>query len=387
MSSQPQHLAVMLSGELRNGASSLVQPNAVVGLSPLELYVRLQRTARWPTRAHLFACFNRPLNITPSVRSMLQPAFASIWAIDASSQFDRLLQCLLLVEARYPGRHSAFLRARPDMLMLGALPSPLFADPLSMHVKYRNYNQQHVGQDLMRDHLVCGMCDQWCECATRKYGGLFHYSNEAGALGTDRPGHCGVITDTVFLFGRALLPRVRRVLRAYATASLDMSFPPRAPLNQPEHCASAGVMVELGLQRLFDDFNISYRPLALRTALARQLQPDTPSWGSVACQLAWDAPPVPCTTPCVPPHSRVAAAVAFRRKWPGREAPGAPWMAPHCPMKETGAWAGCNPKQKVWAAAEPCDRAAASEAARGRPRRLANGRWIGGNHEFFMKVT
>lgn len=273
----PRNLAIVASGELRG---SLLAPNPVVGLSPLDLFRRLQRIQKpraWTTR--IFACVDRPLNASELM-------IAGAWSFAAVSQFDRLEKCLQHVGSH----HHAYLRVRPDLLVLGALPSPLLLrDGSILYAKYRNYYSQHITSGITRDEVVCGACEQSCECATRKYGSRFHFL-----------GHCGVISDSVFLFGRKLLPTMRNVLRAYSTASLDETKAPRAPFDQPEHCAAAGNMVELGFQRLLDDANVTFRPLSLRTALTREMQPRTPSYRSVACILSWGAAPVPCSDACVP---------------------------------------------------------------------------------------
>ena len=339
----PRHLAVLISGQVRHANVSFFAPNPVLGLSPLQLYVRMRHSMPSPWRAELFLCAERPVSGHPALE---HADFAGVWAFNASSQFERLALCLQHVDRHHHRAHDAFLRVRPDMLMLGPLPPSFFPadDPRAVLVKWNRYNPAFIRGDTLREHVICGACDQFCECAQRKYGQvLYHFSDRNDSLGHDRsrgPGHCGLMTDMIFGFGRALLPNVLKVLRFYSGVYDNATAWPRAPWNQPAHCVDAGRMTETGLQRLLDLENVTYVPLALRTALGRQLQPDTPSWASMACMLNWGAQPVRCSAPCEVDSYTTSGKYSSPAH--------ALQLPPFCPMATKGQWAGCNPVSKNW---------------------------------------
>jgi hypothetical protein len=338
----PLGMAVLISGGMNHANVSFFEPNPVLMLSPMQLYLRLKHTMPSPWAAHLFLCGDQSESMHPALE---RAGFSGAWSFKAADQFERMLICLTRVEQNHAGVHDAYLRVRPDMLMLGPMPLISLAEnPRTLLVKWNRYNPSFLRQGVMRDELICGMCDQWCECAQRKYGQvLYHFSNRSNVLGTDgsrAPGNCGFMTDTIFGFGRELVPTVLKVLHFYSGVFKNVSAWPRSPKHQPDHCVEAGVMVEIGLHRLFDLENVTYVPLRLRTILARTMQPDMPSWQSVACMLTWGADPVPCSAPCVMPRSNSSAEPWREHKsW-------APKLPPHCPMTYKGQNAGCNPVNK-----------------------------------------
>ena len=85
----PRHLAVLISGQVRHANVSFFAPNPVLGLSPLQLYVRMRHAMPSPWRAELFLCAERPVSGHPALE---HADFAGVWAFNASSQFERLGQ-------------------------------------------------------------------------------------------------------------------------------------------------------------------------------------------------------------------------------------------------------------------------------------------------------
>ena len=254
-------LAVVASGQARDYHVS----NPVVGHTPVQSWPLLAPLNHHHGRAlRIFACTDAPLPPGPV-------PLAGQWVFDSPSQFSRLLACLELVEPDLARpRHSAYLRLRPDSLVLGRLPPSLLREPEpdAVYVRWRVYSNAHVKQTQLRDSMECGMCDQWCECAQRKYGQVLFHTN----------GSCGVPTDKVFLFGpNALLP-MARALRNYSLP--DASHPARSPETHSDHCVDAGRMVETGFGRVLEDEGLRLLPLPLRITLNRELQSDVPSWRS-----------------------------------------------------------------------------------------------------------
>ena len=299
---QPRQLALVVSGTLTrtHRHEHPLEINPVFGKSPAQSWRAM--TAR------IYLCTDAPLLGRAPV------ALAGQWVYESKNQFVRLLDCLRRVEPdAFRPMHSAYLRLRPDSLLLGALPADLLQRPLAPDVVYARWRVYDYGRvrAQFRDAMECGACDQWCECAQRKYGQVLFKSN-----GSD----CGVPTDRVFLFGSDALPLLLRALRSYNNPSLD--HPLRSPLSQPHRCAEAGRMIEVGFGRALEDARLRLRPLPLRHVLAHELQPDTPSWASKACMLDWGAMPIGCSRPCHDPtwkrnRSRLGVLA--------------------------GAWRGCNP--------------------------------------------
>ena len=294
-------LALVVSGTLTrtHRHEHPLEVNPVLGRSPAQSWDAFG--------ARLYLCTDAPL------RGRAPVALAGQWVFASQGQFARLLACLRRVEPNpFRPRHSAYLRLRPDSLLLGALPADLLLRPLApdvVYARWRVYNYGHV-RNQIRDAMECGVCDQWCECAQRKYSQVLFKSN-----GSD----CGVPTDRVFLFGNGALPPLLRALRNYSNPDAD--HPLRSPLSQPHRCAEAGRMIEVGFGRALEDVGLWLLPLPLRHVLAHELQPDTPSWASKACMLSWSAAPVGCSRPC---HDTGT----LNRSHPGLL---------------TGAWRGCNP--------------------------------------------
>ena len=155
----PRHLAVLISGQVRHANVSFFSPNPVLGLSPLQLYVRMRHAMPSPWRAELFLCAERPVSGHPALE---HADFAGVWAFNASSQFERLALCLQHVDRHHHRAHDAFLRVRPDMLMLGPLPPSFFPadDPRAVLVKWNRYNPAFIRGDTLREHVICGACDR-----------------------------------------------------------------------------------------------------------------------------------------------------------------------------------------------------------------------------------
>lgn len=294
-------LALVVSGTLTRTYrhEHPLKVNSVLGKSPAQSWSAIG--------ARVYLCTDAPLPGHAPV------ALAGQWVFASQGQFARLRTCLLLVEPdSFRPMHSAYLRLRPDSLVLGALPVDLLR-PLSpnvVYVRWRIYDHGHVRAQV-RDAMECGVCDQWCECAQRKYGQVLFKSN-----GSD----CGVPTDRVFLFGSGALPPLLRALHNYSNPDAD--HPLRSPSSQPHRCAVAGRMIEVGFGRALEDVGLRLLPLSLRHVLAHELQPDTPSWASKACMLDWDAAPMGCSRPC---HGSM--------RTPTRSQLGL----------LTGEWRGCNP--------------------------------------------
>jgi hypothetical protein len=304
----PLPLALVVSGTLTRARrhEHPLEVNAVLGKSPAQSWSVV--TVR---DAHVYLCTDAPLLRRAPV------TLAGNWVFASHGQFARLLACLRRVEPD-PLRpmHSAYLRLRPDSLVLGALPADLRLRPLAsdaVYARWRVYAHKHM-RNQVRDAVECGVCDQWCECAQRKYGQVLFKPN-----GSD----CGVPTDRVFLFGSDALPPLLRALRNYSTPGAD--HPLRSPLSQPHRCAEAGRMIEVGFGRALEDAGLRLLPLPLRHVLAHELQPHTPGWASKACMLDWGAAPVGCNHPCHGPT-----------KTPTRSQPGV----------LVGAWRGCNPADR-----------------------------------------
>ena len=297
----PQPLALVVSGTLArtHRHEDPLKVNPVFGKSPAQSWGAIG--------ARVYLCTNVPLLGRAPI------ALAGRWVFASPGQFARLLACLRRVEPNpFQPMHSAYLRLRPDSLVLGALPTVLLRPfaPDKVYVRWRIYDHGHVRAQV-RDAMECGVCEQWCECAQRKYSQVLFKSN-----GTD----CGVPTDRIFLFGSGALPSLLRALHNYSTPDAD--HPLRSPLPQPHRCAVAGRMIEVGFGRALEDAGLRLLPLPLRHVLAHELQPDTPSWASKACMLDWDAAPIGCSRPCRGPT-------------------GAPTRAQLGLL--AGEWRGCNP--------------------------------------------
>ena len=312
---KPHHvLAVLVCGTVGRAGKheDPLQVNPALQRSPMQTWHSLARNTRGSVR--IFSCTNAPL------AGLLPVALAGQWVFESQSQFARLLTCLQHVEPDLARpRHTAYLRLRPDSLVLGELPTPLLREPAqdAVYARWRYYDNAHVRGQL-RDAMDCGTCDQWCECAQRKYGQVLFKTNRSD---------CGTLTDRVFLFGGGALPPLLRALRNYSNPDAD--HPSRSPLLQSDRCVQAGRMVETGFGRVLEDEGLRLLPLPFRHVLSRELQPDTPSWESKACMLAWGDEPVRCDQPCHDPS------------WRGNRThvgPG-PFLA-SCP------WRGCNPTNK-----------------------------------------
>ena len=301
--SQPLALVVSGTRTRTHRHEHPLEVNPVLGRSPAQSW-----GAVTTSHARVYLCTDAPL------RGRAPVALAGRWVFASQGQFARLLACLRRVEPNpFRPRHSAYLRLRPDSLLLGALPADLLRRPLApdvVYARWRVYDYGHV-RNQVRDAMECGVCDQWCECAQRKYGQVLFKTN-----GSD----CGVPTDRVFLFGSGALPSVVRALRNYSHPEAD--HPLRSPLSQPHRCVQAGRMIEVGFGRVLEDAGLRLLPLRLRHVLAHELQPDTPRWASKACMLDWGVAPVGCGRPCRDPTG------SLNRSRPGLLA---------------GAWRGCNP--------------------------------------------
>ena len=298
-------LAVLASGLIlrANRLDDPLAANELIGRSPLQTWFELNRAT--PALAvRIFACTDKPLG-TVTV------PLAGQWVFESPNQFARLRSCLERVEPHeaHAPRHWAFLRLRPDSLVLGGLPPlPLHApDGRAVYVRWRVHTGSPIAHSQLRDSMECGVCEQWCECAQRKYGQVLFKA----------AGDCGVPTDRVFFFGRLALPSVMRALANYSAP--DERHPARDPGVHSDHCVVAGRMIETGFGRVLEDHGLRLLPLPFRTALNRELQRDTPSWGSRACMLAWGDAPGACNASCA------GGGVGGRR---------------------SGRWDGCNPVNK-----------------------------------------
>ena len=275
-----ERVAVVVSG-----ARLLPRPNPVIGMTAAatwahHLQTRPGQTDRNAKVVSFFLCVAAP----PDPLMMQPVRWSGSWTFRAQSQFERLLKCLQLIESDWPRHHSAFLRLRPDALVFGPLPSPLLPDQHAFYGKY--YHWSHRVESVTRDEVDCGMCDQDCNCFQRKYGQVLYSFTRK---------NCAVVTDRVFLFGRAALPRMLTVL---SNLSNTTEHPMRSRELMPHLCIDAGVMVETGFSRLLEVQRLDVLPLRFRTVLERSLQPDTPGWASVACIFTWGDDPVPCNAPC-----------------------------------------------------------------------------------------
>ena len=86
--------------------------NQVLGRSPLETWARLKRT---PGVVHMFSCTDKPM------QSASFP-WSGQWTFSSESQFERIYHCLKRIEPDLTKpRHSAYLRLRPDAVVLGSL--------------------------------------------------------------------------------------------------------------------------------------------------------------------------------------------------------------------------------------------------------------------------
>lgn len=277
----PRHsVAVVVSGKI-----TAPQLNPVLGLTPDNSWLN-NLIKRRNSDVHLlrfFLCTAERVAPPPMVH------WSGSWSFASVSQFDRLLRCLQLVEEHWPKRHSAFLRLRPDALVLGPLPTPLLPSTVAL------YGHVYVAKPstllrMTRDQMYCGFCDRQCFCEQRKYGQVLWHSPVP---------HCSVITDQVFLFSRRVLAAVLRALSNYTNAD-DMLHPARVADARGPYCLRAGRMVEVGWSRLVEGEGIPVAPLRLRTLLDRHLQPGSPLWTSRNCILSWDdSKPLPCNGPCV----------------------------------------------------------------------------------------
>ncbi len=275
---QSNPLALVVSGTLTRTQrhEHPFEVNSVLGKSPAQSWSTID--------ARVYLCSDAPLvGSTPL-------ALAGQWVVKSGNQFERLLICLLLVEPNaFRPIHSAYLRLRPDSLLLGTFPMDLLLQPLEsdvLYARWRIYDYEHI-RTQFRDAMECGACEQWCECAQRKYGQVLFKSNNSD---------CGVPTDRVFFFGSGALSPLLRALQNYSNP--DATHPLRSPLLQPNRCAKYGRMIEVGFGRALEDAGLRLRPLPLRHVLAHELQPDTPSWASKACMLDWDSAPVLCSRSC-----------------------------------------------------------------------------------------
>ena len=307
-SKKPIILAVVVSGLLgraQDRQEDSLQINPTIQRSPLQTWNLLSRRIQGTVR--IFTCTDAPLPYSKII--------AGRWVFESHSQFARLRTCLQFIEPDLTQpRHTSYLRLRPDSLVLGGLPSFVLRrpEPDAVYARWRYYSYSHVRGQL-RDSMECGTCDQWCECAQRKYGQVLFHTN-----GSD----CGVPTDRTFFFGRNALQQVIRALRNY---SVPDNHPARSPEIQSDHCVHIGRMVETGFGRVLEDEGLRLLSLPFRHALQRELQLDTPSWRSVACMLAWGDKPISCNEPCYDPSWRDnRTSVGFM----------------------TGQWRGCNPVNK-----------------------------------------
>ena len=210
-------LAVVVSGTVSRHVSRHEDPlevNPALQRSPMQTWHSLSRNTRGSVR--IFSCTNAPL------AGLLPVALAGQWVFESQSQFARLLTCLQFVEPDLARpRHTAYLRLRPDSLVLSELPTALLQEPAqdAVYARWRYYDIAHVRGQL-RDAMNCGVCDKGCECAQRKCGQVLFKTNNHS--------DCGTPTDRVFLFGGGALPPLLRALRNYSNPDTD--HPSRSPL-------------------------------------------------------------------------------------------------------------------------------------------------------------
>ena len=301
---QPIALALVVSGLLRRHSprhgSDSFQMNPILQSSPIQTWSLLSQRTQGVVR--IFTCTDAPLAPSEHV--------AGRWVFESHSQFARLLTCLQFIEPNLAQpRHTSYLRLRPDSLVLGGLPPFVLnrPHPDAVYARWRYYDHSHVRGQL-RDSMECGACDQWCECAQRKYGQVLFHTN-----GSD----CGVPTDRTFFFGRSALQSVIRALRNYSKPD---GHPARSPELQSDHCVNVGRMVETGFGRVLEDEGLRLLSLPFRHALQRELQLNTPKWKSVTCMLAWGENPISCDQPCNDLGSnrtRVRAVGFMKAQWQG----------------------------------------------------------------------
>ena len=276
-------LAVLVSGQANLKRSTTTRAatfqNDVLQQSPAESWLHLKHGWR---ETRLFACTDQPLTDDPAGLKIL----SRHWIFNSSSQFSRLLECLQRVEAVHPHEHHAFLRIRPDFLVLQPLRQPVALD--TFYGKFAYYPRD-LGHALRRDQVSCGACDLHCECLQRKYGQVLYAFRSPSCR---HP----VVTDQVFLFGQRVLPKLLRALRNFSNPTYG--HPARTPTSA-RHCISAGRMLEIGFSRLLEDESIPVRPLSFRGVLERSLLRTTPGWGSLACMFAWPQASAPrCSEDC-----------------------------------------------------------------------------------------
>ena len=201
----------------------------------------------------------------------------------------RLSICFEHLEAKWPGSHDAFLRLRPDSLVLGPLPTPLLPIPALFGHVYHSRSSKL----LHRDQIHCGQCENFCKCEQNKWGQILWHA---------RADHCAVLTDQVFLFPAMLLPPVRWVLGNYSSSATNEfgHFARQRIVAGGPFCLDAGRMAEIGWSRLLEFTGIPVAPLSFRSVLSRMLQPNTSRRHSVECMLTWGSSAPSCTDRCVP---------------------------------------------------------------------------------------
>ena len=178
---QAQVLPVLIAGQERGLSNS---QNEVIRASPAETWSMINAGGDVVQRpkARFFACADRPIEA---------PILTQQWVFNASSQFARLHECLLRIEAAFPSQHHAFLRIRPDFLVLAPLRQTIEVNAfLGKYYYYPGYLGAATSL-LTRDQVSCGMCDNMCECAQRKYGQIL-YTFESDKC------RWPIVTDQVF---------------------------------------------------------------------------------------------------------------------------------------------------------------------------------------------
>ena len=299
-----EELAVLVSGR-----SVPLESNQIIGRTV---------ASTWWHHLHL----NRPSSVR-TVRFFLcvaeqapQLAFEDVqwsgnWTFASPSQFGRLLECLRLVEEIWPQRHTAFLRLRPDSIVLGPLPDPLLPTRVALYGQVYLAKVGFKEANLLRDEVHCGMCERRCLCESRKYGTV----NVRHAAD-----HCAVITDQVFMFPRRVLAGVRRVLANYTDSGPGHFARQRYPPVERGFCIDEGHAVEVGWSRLLEvQGHIPVVPLRLRTTLNRHLQLTKPVWTSHQCIATWSSEQaMSCGGACVPASfmQRTGCHRNFSRRFP-----------------------------------------------------------------------
>mgnify|MGYP001290864382 CR=1 FL=1 len=270
--------AFLIVGQER-GLSNL--KNELIRKSPIETWNILNEgniVKKHP--AHFFACTDKLI---------ISSLFKKQWIYNSSSQFERTYHCLLKVENAFPDQHRAFIKIRPDYIIL----SPL-QEMISTHVFYGKYYYYpgYMGattSSLTRDQVICGMCDYKCECAQRKYGQILYKFKHDDCKWP-------IVTDQVFAFGRGLLHKMLNVLKNYSNPST--SHFSRNSISD-KHCIKAGRMVEVGFSRLLEDKLVHVKPFSMRGIIERSLRNNTPVWASSSCMLTWGNSPAPlCNQSC-----------------------------------------------------------------------------------------